>query len=59
MGLVFRVVALLLLYSVPTPLGGVGGRGEADQSTANTVCDDGKVSFCNRTHGTDPEDYEP
>ena len=55
----FRVVALLLLYSVPTPLGGVGGRGEADQSTANTVCDDGKVSFCNRTHGTDPEDYEP
>jgi len=39
MGLVFRVVALLLLYSVPTPLGGVGERGE---STANTVCDDGK-----------------
>lgn len=53
MGLVFRVVALLLLYSVPTPLGGVGERGE---STANTVCDDGKVSFCYRT---DPEDYEP
>jgi len=50
---VFRVVTLLLLYSVPTPLGGVVGRGE---STANTVCDDGKVSFGYRT---DPEDYEP
>ena len=45
MDLVFCVVALLLLNSVASPLGRVGGKGETDQPTINVVCDDGKVSL--------------